>query len=183
MKAHGVAAAKPHHKKFVMRTLLVAMAVGAVAWGLFPSPPAGAQAGSKGSQAMAVADEAPGYAVEDFSYPGGARILQEQGIVLKRGDGHITLADCASGTGLLRIMARRQADPICFRTVGNSGWLTLEIPAVYVVRGNDYTTQVDMTVGDEEKTFDIEKNTWTAVGETADEQGRAFMLMEIRTSK
>ncbi|MER7466818.1 hypothetical protein [Streptomyces sp. NPDC097981] len=40
-----------------------------------------------------------------------------------------------------------------------------------------------MTTGAEQKTFTVDKNTWTAVGETADEQGRDFMLLEIRTSK
>ncbi len=40
-----------------------------------------------------------------------------------------------------------------------------------------------MTTGTEEKSFDIDKNTWTAVGESADEQGREFMLVEIRTTK
>ena len=40
-----------------------------------------------------------------------------------------------------------------------------------------------MTVGTEEKTWDVNKNAWTAVGESADEQGRELMLMEIRTSK
>ncbi|AKZ60063.1 putative secreted protein [Streptomyces ambofaciens ATCC 23877] len=180
MKEHVVTAAKPHRKKFIARTLLLATAVGALAWGLLPT---GAQGGGDSGRAVAVADEAPGYAVEDFAYPEADRILRERGIVLKRGDGHITLADCASGPGLLQVMARREDDVICFRTVGTSGWLTLEIPAVYVVRGNDYTTRVDMSVGDEEKSFDIEKNTWTSVGESADEQGREFMLMEIRTSK
>ncbi|WP_439947319.1 hypothetical protein [Streptomyces sp. BBFR109] len=41
----------------------------------------------------------------------------------------------------------------------------------------DCTTQVGMTVGDQEKPFDTEKNTWTAAGESADEQGGEYMLM------
>lgn len=57
------------------------------------------------------------------------------------------------------------------------------MPSVYTMRGNDYTTQVDMTVDDEEKSFDLEKNTWTAVGQSADEQGREHMLVEIRSVK
>lgn len=146
-------------------------------------PGGSAGVGASAAGAAPVAGEAPGYAVENFDYPQADKILAEQGIVLKRGDGHIILADCASGTGLLQVMARRQSETICFKTVGKSGWLTLEIPAVYVVRGNDYETQVDMTVGDEEKSYDITKNTWTAVGESADEEGREFMLVEIRTTK
>ncbi|WUX71872.1 hypothetical protein OG627_11470 [Streptomyces sp. NBC_01429] len=145
----------------------------------------GAQAAGPGAgpgTVASVADEAPGYAVEDFSYPGADKILAERNILLKRGDGHITLADCASGTGLLEIWARSK-EKICFQVVGNSGWLTLEIPSVYAVRGNDYKTEVDMTVDAEKKTFDVDKNAWTPVGESADDQGRAYMLVEIRSSK
>ncbi|MGW0818183.1 hypothetical protein ACWD00_34090 [Streptomyces viridiviolaceus] len=168
--------------KRIVGTALAAAAAGALAWVAVPSgAPAAERAASE--PLTSVADEAPGYAVEDFNYPQADKILAEQGIVLKRGDGHIVLADCASGTDLLRVMARRNAETICFRTTGNSGWLTLEIPAVYVIRGNDYNTEVDMTVGSEEKTYSIEKNTWTAVGESADEQGREHMLVEIRTAK
>ncbi|MEV7347193.1 hypothetical protein [Streptomyces sp. NPDC093544] len=129
-----------------------------------------------------IADEAPGYAVEDFNYPGAAKILAEQGITLKRGDGHIVLATCAADTGQLEVWARN-SDKVCFHVTGNSGYLTLEIPSVYLIKGNDYTAQVDMTVGTEEKSYDIAKNTWTPVGESADEQGREFLLVEIRTTK
>ncbi|WP_307783563.1 hypothetical protein [Streptomyces spinoverrucosus] len=124
----------------------------------------------------------PGYAVEDFDYPQADKILAEQGITLKRGDGHIVLADCASGTGLIEVWPRDKAK-VCFRVSGDSGFLTMAIPAVYGVKGNDYTTQVDMTVGSEEKVFDVVMNAWTPVGETADEYGRDHMLVEIRTTK
>ncbi|WP_435194075.1 hypothetical protein [Streptomyces sp. NRRL F-5630] len=130
-----------------------------------------------------VADAAPGYAAEDFAYPRADKILAEKGLVLKRGDGHITLADCASGTGQLEILARDKGDKICFDVIGDEGFLTMEIPAVFSVRGNDYSTTVDMTVGDEEKSFPITENTWTPVGESADPQNRDFLLVEIRTTK
>ncbi|MER6820466.1 hypothetical protein ABT316_13060 [Streptomyces cellulosae] len=141
------------------------------------------ESSTHGASPELVVDEAPGYAVEDFNYPLADEILAEKGIVLKRGDGHITLADCAAGTGQLEVLARDRNDKICFNTVGDDGWLTLELPAVYSVKGNDYSTTVDMTVGTEEKTFEIDKNTWTPVGETADPQGRDHMLVEIRTVK
>ncbi|KPI06627.1 hypothetical protein OK074_4066 [Actinobacteria bacterium OK074] len=169
------------HRKRIMGTTLAAVAAGALAWfGVTSGSPAPGTTGS--GPVTAVADAAPGYAVEDFAYPGAAKILAEQNIVLKRGDGHITLATCASDTGQLEVWARDK-DKICFKVTGNSGWLTLEIPSVYAVRGNDYTTAVDMTVGTEAKSFDVAKNAWTPVGESADEQGREFMLVEIRTAK
>lgn len=157
----------------LVRNLGIATAVGALAW------LASAQGGA---DSEAVAGEAPGYTVEDFDYPQADKILAEQGITLKRGDGHIVLADCASQTGLLEVWARSK-DKICFRVTGDSGYLTMEIPSVYGVKGNDYATQVDMTVGAEEKSFDVAENAWTAVGESADEQGREFMLVEIRSAK
>lgn len=131
-----------------------------------------------------VAAEAPGYAVEDFNYPQADKILQERGITLKRGDGHIVLATCDSQTGLLEVWARsRSNERICFRVTGNSGYLSLEIPSVYGVQGNAYATKVDMTVEDEEKSFDITKNTWTPVGESVDDEAREHMLVEITTTK
>ncbi|MEU1699147.1 hypothetical protein ACPCIX_02370 [Streptomyces pseudogriseolus] len=140
-------------------------------------------ASAQGHATSTVADDAPGYAVEDFNYPNADKILAEQNIVLKRGDGHITLVDCAGGTNYIQVLATKRAGMVCFKVVGDSGWLTLEMPSVYTMRGNDYTTQVDMTVDDEEKSFDLEKNTWTAVGQSADEQGREHMLVEIRSVK
>jgi len=182
MKACTANAAKPQRKRFIARTLGAAAVVGALAW-ITLAGAAAAGSSSEAGAAAPVADEGPGFAVEDFNYPQADKILAERNIVLKRGDGHITLADCASGTGLLEVMARAKEENICFKVVGNSGWLTLEIPSVFAIKGNNYSTQVDMTVGAEEKTFDVAKNTWTSVGETAEEEGREHMLVEIRTSK
>ncbi|MER6461183.1 hypothetical protein ACWC4D_03490 [Streptomyces sp. NPDC001288] len=146
----------------------------------------GAKAASEAAkQAVApVVAEAPGYAVEDFAYPGADKILAEQGITLKRGDGHIVLADCAGGGELVEVKAMPNVlDTVCFRVTGGSGWLSLEMPAVFSVKGNDYNTTVSMTTDGEDRTWDVDKNLWTSVGESDDEQGRQFALVEIRTSK
>ncbi|MFF3017337.1 hypothetical protein [Streptomyces sp. NPDC057939] len=170
-------------RKTMLRGVGATLGVGALAWlvvgggvSAAPVPPVG------GSAMAAVADEGPGYAVEDFGYPDADKILAERGITLKRGDGHIVLADCASATDLLEVWSRAN-DKICFRVTGTTGYLSLEIPAVFAVKGNSYSAKVDMTTGPEEKQFDVNKNAWTPVGESADEQGRDFMLMEIRTAK
>ncbi|WP_172607900.1 hypothetical protein [Streptomyces spongiicola] len=47
----------------------------------------------------------------------------------------------------------------------------MEIPAVHAVRGDDCTTRVRMAVGSEEGSFATAEDTWTGVGESADEQG------------
>ncbi|WCN03994.1 hypothetical protein [Streptomyces sp. M92] len=136
------------------------------------------------SVATTVADEAPGYAVEDFNYPGADRIQQEQGIVLKRGDGHIVLAECGSEEGLMELWVRYRAEHVCFRVTGDSGYLSVEIPAVYGIKGAaNQSADVKMTVDDEESHYDVPAGTLTNVGETADPEGRDHMLLEITTSK
>ncbi|MFF4838054.1 hypothetical protein [Streptomyces sp. NPDC001315] len=77
------------------------------------------------------------------------------------------------GTGQLELPARHNSGKVCFKVVGNESWPTLEIPAVYSVKGNDCSTIVDMTVGTEEKAFDIARNAWTPVGEAAEPEGPA----------
>ncbi|WP_329457311.1 hypothetical protein [Streptomyces sp. NBC_01497] len=169
--------------RLVARTLGAALAAGALAWLGMSGGTAGAPAAHGDGAALgAVADDAPGYAVEDFAYPGADKILAEKNIVLKRGDGHITLADCEDGTGQLQFWSRKNEE-VCFEVKGDSGWLTLEIPSVYGVNGNDYATQVDMTTGDETKTFDVPKNQFAPIGQSADPDGRDFVLVEIRSSK
>lgn len=176
MRIRTAHSAQSRRRGFLARTLGSAAAIGALAWLAL------AGNGTPSQALVPVVDEAPGYAVEDFGYPDADRILADKNIVLKRGDGHITLADCSSGTGLLEVWARDKAK-ICFKVTGVSGWLTMEIPSVHLIKGNDYTTQVDMTVGAEKKSFDITKNSWTPVGESADPEGREFMLVEIRTAQ
>ncbi|MFD4613559.1 hypothetical protein [Streptomyces sp. NPDC058451] len=153
-------------------------AAAAVVWSASSVP-----AKSMPSSPATVADEAPGYAVEDFNYPGADKILQEKGIVLKRGDGHIVLAECGSQGGLMEIWVRSQ-DRVCFSVTGSSGYLSLEIPAVYGIRGAaNQSADVTMTVDGEKTHYDIPKGTLTPVGESVDPDGRDHMLVEISTSK
>ncbi|OKI11667.1 hypothetical protein AMK13_03730 [Streptomyces sp. CB02056] len=132
------------------------------------------------------ADDTPPPAVEDFAYPEADRIFKERGIKLKSGDGHILLATCDSRPGLLEVNARGMSttDPVghgrfCFQVTGATGRLSLELPSVYGAKGNDYAVRVDMQTGTEAKSFDVQKNKWTPVGETADPQERVFTLLEI----
>ncbi|MFB7648069.1 hypothetical protein ACFC0S_14910 [Streptomyces sp. NPDC056084] len=178
MKSLSTPTTKPPRKRYLARTAVAAVAAGALTWLSL----SGGASGATGPAAP-VADKGPGSTVETYNYPGAAKILAEKKITLKRGDGHITLVDCASGSGFIALLARKQDDPICFKTTGSSGWLTLEIPAVHAILGNDYTTAVDMTLGSETKSFDINKNDWTGVGESGDPQHREYALVEIRTTK
>ncbi|MFJ9041875.1 hypothetical protein ACIRF8_35620 [Streptomyces sp. NPDC102406] len=139
---------------------------------------------SEEADAANAAADTPGYAVEDFNYPQADKILTEKKLVLKRGDGHITLAECAPDTGQLELRAREIGNAtFCFDVIGTEGWLTLEVPKAYSMKGNDYSTTVDMTIGDEKQSFDLKNGIWTGIGEIADPEHRDFTLVEIRTSK
>ncbi|MEV4434548.1 hypothetical protein [Streptomyces sp. NPDC049555] len=120
--------------------------------------------------------------VETFEYPQADKIEKELGIRLLRGDGHIVLAKCGSRPGLIEVNARDK-DTFCFRVTGKSGYLSLNVPAVNGIKGNDYQVHVNMSTNDESKGYDIDKNRWTGVGEAKDPQGRDFSLLEIFATK
>lgn len=133
-------------------------------------------------QTAARSSELPPTAVEDFSYPDAERILKEKDLKLKRGDGNIVLAECGSDPGQLKFVARNRED-FCFKVTGKTGYLSLEVPSVGGVQSGDYRAKVEMRVGEEQKSFDVPKNSWTGIGENADPSGREHMLLEIRASK
>lgn len=135
-----------------------------------------------GTTAETAADELPPFAVEDFNYPGADRILAERGFLLKRGDGHIVLADCAE-ENVINVSARDLAnEDVCFRVTGDQGFLTLELVGVYLVHTNDYsTTQLETTVEGATETFEFGPNEWGPIGESTD--GQEHMLVEIRVSR
>ncbi|MYX94492.1 hypothetical protein GT045_06625 [Streptomyces sp. SID486] len=167
-------------RRVIATGAVVAACAGAVA---FASATSGTTRHTTVDRAATVVDGAPGYAVEDFNYPGADAIKAQKGIVLKRGDGHVTLADCASGTGLMEVYSRK-SEKICFRATGSSGYLSLEIPSVYGVKGEaDHEADVKLTTDGATQSIDVGKGEWKAAGEAADPDGRDFVLVEIRTSK
>ncbi|CAM5301518.1 hypothetical protein [Streptomyces griseomycini] len=169
------------HLRRIAATLAVVAACCATLLALTAQPPT---TDAPPAVTAPVADTRPGHVVETFAYPGADRIRQELGIVLKRGDGHIVLADCASGTGLLEVWARGKSK-ICFRATGATGRLTLEVPAVYAIKGAaGHTADVTLTAADSTRQdIDVPKDSWTPVGESADPVGRDFALLDIRTSR
>ncbi|MFF4157696.1 hypothetical protein [Streptomyces sp. NPDC001678] len=145
-----------------------------------------------GSTAAMAADSAP-TGVEDFEYPQADKIFKERGIKLKRGDGHIMLVACDGRTDVIEVKARgmQERDTVgqglfCFRVTGKSGFLSLELPSVYGANAkgvNSYAVKLNMVTANQEKSFDLDKNAWTGVGETVDPQGRTFDLLEIVAKK
>ncbi|MFJ7082032.1 hypothetical protein ACIQU8_02165 [Streptomyces griseus] len=168
-------------RRILVTSSIVAAGAAAVAAIVVPANST-AQPRADVTEVVAAADEQPGHMVEDFNYPGAAQILKDKGIILKRGDGHITLAECGSASGLMEIYSRQNAS-ICFRTTGTSGYLTMEIPSVFGVKTSGMDADLKLTAEGESTTVQIDKDTYEPVGETVDPEGREHVLVEIRTSK
>ncbi|GGP54731.1 hypothetical protein [Streptomyces abikoensis] len=138
----------------------------------------------------AAAAEIPPTGVEDFDYPQADKIYQERGIKLLRGDGHITLVECDSRPDLITIHAwglkeKKGGGKFCFRLTGKEGRLTLDLPRTYGAnaKGSSFSVRLNMITGSEEKHWDLSKENWTPVGDTADDQQRDFTLLEIVAKK
>jgi len=124
----------------------------------------------------------PPSAVEDFAYPGAAQILIDTGIKLLTGDGHFTLADCAGpDQDLVRLYSFELDEMACFKVSGPVGYLALEIPDVYTIRG-DLVHDVNAAIEIEGVTssVDVIVNEWTPVGVGAND-GNATLLELVAT--
>ncbi|MDI5979888.1 hypothetical protein [Amycolatopsis magusensis] len=127
--------------------------------------------------AAAPAADAPSHLVEDFLHPNAEEILAERGIVVGRGDGHITLADCGENT-LIQLKSRAAGD-VCFRAVGKVGYLSMQVPSVYLIYGGDKNLSAKLTAANgQSKTYDVAAGLWKPVGES--DTGVEAALMELR---
>jgi hypothetical protein len=111
--------------------------------------------------------QTPPPAVELGTYPGAAEILEQSSIRLLRGDGHIVFADCATtpvdNIGVIKVHTTEPIGPggdglVCFKVTAPAGWLTLEVPAVYEIRGDGqragtgHPLRADVTTEDGDRT-------------------------------
>ncbi|WP_186315878.1 FG-GAP-like repeat-containing protein [Catellatospora sichuanensis] len=135
--------------------------------------------------------------VEDGAYPGAAAILATQNVRLLAGDGHIIIADCATppsgGFGVLKVYTTDEtigADGIgrvCFKVNAAAGWLNLEVPGVYEIRGDgqstgtghEVTAELTTDTGDQ-ITVDVDPDGSTQVGLGADPDNEPTILLQLR---
>ncbi|MFB6572837.1 hypothetical protein, partial [Streptomyces noursei] len=130
---------------------------------------------------------APPYAVETFEYPGAAKILKERGIALRKGDGHIVLADCyASQDIVVNSTELNNVDRgrYCFKVTGTgkTGYLTLEIPDVITIAAGDYLVQANLTADGQTTSVKVSKNDTKSVGEGTNPPGNRSVLVELRVT-
>lgn len=108
--------------------------------------------------------------VEDFSYPGADKILADRGIKLTSGDGHLLLVDCTNVASLIEVHASNVGDHgndpghYCFKVIGPSGDLKLQLTDAYQVKGDSHTVQATVSVDGKTNTVDVAKNGWTGIG-------------------
>jgi hypothetical protein len=128
-----------------------------------------------GLPSTASADPAMPSTVEDFSYPGAAAIEQEQGIKVIRGDGRITLTEC--GPTDVIIVETLDRGQICFRVRGTVGFLGVEIPSVYFIRGGDEEVTAKVTLDEATQEFEVDPGEWESV---VTPEGDMSVLLELR---
>jgi hypothetical protein len=156
--------------RFLSRSLILAVVSGAASF-----------AGIAGI-AGALADDPQPPIEENYAYPGADEIFRQRGIRLQKGDGHILLVDCNSGTGFAQVWSRSKGQ-LCFRIRGTTGYLTMKLPEVYLIAGgNDHSIQATVTVDGNAETVQVQKNEWISVGEGADPESRPATLLEFRAS-
>ncbi|MET8730989.1 hypothetical protein ABZV81_27965 [Streptomyces parvus] len=139
------------------------------------------------SASTAGADDPPS-TVEDFAYPGAADILATKGIKLKKGDGRVLLVDCVPDAD--QIVVRTvgdaevgRADNYCFRATAKTGYLTLELPRVFMIEllASEHPISADLTANNQTTTVDVEAGGFASVGE-GQIGGPRSVLVEIRVT-
>lgn len=142
----------------------------------------GSAAGSvSGPAAQQQPAEEPPSIVEDYTYPGANKILQERGILLRKGDGNILLVECDNSGQLMEVWSRSKGK-FCFRIAPRGGYLTLEVPEVYLAKGDDHAIQVAVAEKGSTKHYDVARNGWTSIGEGTDPDNGPATLLEIRAA-
>ncbi|MFI1200629.1 hypothetical protein ACH4VR_14450 [Streptomyces sp. NPDC020883] len=119
-------------------------------------------------------------AVEDLNYPDADRILQEQKITLKRGDGHITLVGCEAPHDMM-VKSRTAQKEFCFAVQGNRGFLTMELEDAYGIWTEDHPVQAKITADSKETVINAPKNDYTPFGEAGGARNRS-VLVELRVA-
>ncbi|MFJ6792819.1 hypothetical protein [Streptomyces sp. NPDC091268] len=120
-------------------------------------------------------------AVEDFAYPDAAKIQAEQQIVLKRGDGHITLTTC-EGTPDITVKSRTGQKLYCFDVNAPKGYVTLELPDAFGIWTEAFPVKATITADGQNKTvIDAPANDYKPFGEAGD-TGERSILLELRVT-
>jgi hypothetical protein len=137
----------------------------------------------------AAADEPPPV-TEDFAYPGAAQILTEHGLKVFKGDGQIRFVtsrpfdagQCPSGQ--LQVERNLDVEPYgvyyCFQQLGAQGFLTLEVPGTFGIRGGTRTVEATAVLPEGERTFTVPPAQPVAISPGTGEEPPQAVLVELR---
>ncbi|WP_050503079.1 hypothetical protein [Streptomyces monomycini] len=126
-------------------------------------------------------------AVEDFTYPGAEAILQDKGVKLVKGDGHILLVECAAKDWKIKVEANKQFDTVayCFKVTGKKGNLSMQVPDVTGIWTENQVVHAKVTTDGKTKIVDTPggANQVTPVG-IADvgSGGKPAVLIELNVN-
>ncbi|MER6307533.1 hypothetical protein [Streptomyces sp. NPDC001657] len=164
----------PLARKVLLSGLAGAMSLSAVMAGLTT-----AQAAPQDDPPPPAASEMPS-AVEDFGYPNAARILQDQKISLKRGDGHILLTGCDSAHDIM-VKSRTGPGDYCFAVRGTKGYLTMELADAFGLWTEGHPVQATITADGKATVINAPKNDYKPLGEAGSSEKRS-VLVELRVT-
>jgi hypothetical protein len=125
--------------------------------------------------------------VEDFEHPNkeGAAAI---GMTLKKGNGKIFWVDCAAGGDLMTVESDSITTPnnsACFRVTGKDGYLSLNIPSTYFIKGDSHKIQATLTTqvdgAEVKRDYAIKSGQFTPVGETVHPEEGPAALVELRS--
>ncbi|MFE3488709.1 MULTISPECIES: hypothetical protein [Streptomyces] len=139
-----------------------------------------AQADSLSTSTSAATDDMPS-AVEDFIHPNAAKIEEETGAVLKRGDGKLVFIKC-DGSEDIQIESAHGQNFFCFRLVAKPAFLALEIPKAYGIWTTDDPVKATVQKADGTSTvINAPAGTFTGYGESGEDRERTT-LIELRVA-
>ncbi|GHJ13600.1 hypothetical protein TPA0908_15950 [Micromonospora sp. AKA38] len=137
------------------------------------------------------AADTPSSLEEDFNYPGAAKILADHGLKLYKGDGHIIW----TGTRSIEDDQPCTPDEIqveqipdvsgfyhCFKVLGTSGYLTLEIPGTFGVRAGDEIVEATAKLPGGDRKFTIPANEPVAIDPGSGGDLPQAILVELRVN-
>ena len=117
--------------------------------------------------APAAAADAPSSVVEDYAYLGAEQILAEHGVRLLKGDGGIRyVADCGSAPDLFQVesLVGSAGQTYCFEVLGPRGFVTMDVPNVYLVRGAGRAVVAKATHEGETETVTVPPGSYEPIG-------------------
>ncbi|BEL05464.1 FG-GAP-like repeat-containing protein [Actinoplanes sichuanensis] len=119
------------------------------------------------SGAPAHAADEPQPVVEDYAYPGADRILADHGLKILTGDGRIRhVADCTGRDDVFRVesLAGSSLRTHCFEVLGPRGFVTMDVPNVFLVQGADRTVIAKATYRGETETVTVPPDGYEPIG-------------------